>query len=149
MIINSANLQGLRVTFSAAFNKALETTTTQKEKIATTIPSTSKLNTYGWLGDFPQMKEWIGEREIQNLSEKAYNIMNKHFEMTVGVNRDDIEDDNLGMYTLQMQQMGQSAKEHQDILAIGMLPGGFKNLAYDDKTFLKEVRHLTLSPVCW
>lgn len=135
MIINSANLQGLRVTFSAAFNKALETMTTQKEKIATTIPSTSKLNTYGWLGDFPQMKEWIGEREIQNLSEKAYNIMNKHFEMTVGVNRDDIEDDNLGMYTLQMQQMGQSAKEHQDILAIGMLPGGFKGLAYDDKPF--------------
>ena len=79
MIINNANLQGLRVTFSAAFNKALETTTTQKEKIATTIPSTSKLNTYGWLGDFPQMKEWIGEREIQNLSEKAYNITNKHF----------------------------------------------------------------------
>ena len=64
------------------------------------------------------MKEWIGEREIQNLADKAYNITNKHFEMTVGVNRDDIEDDNLGMYTLQMQQMGQSAKEHQDILAI-------------------------------
>ena len=30
MIINNANLQGLRVTFYAAFNKALETTTTQK-----------------------------------------------------------------------------------------------------------------------
>ena len=46
MLINNENLQGLRVTFSAAFNKAFETTTTNKDKVATTVPSSSKLNTY-------------------------------------------------------------------------------------------------------
>ena len=135
MLINNENLQGLRVTFSTVFNKAFETTTTNKDKVATTVPSSSKLNTYGWLGDFPSMREWIGQREVKNLSEKAYNIINKHFEMTIGVERDDIEDDNLGIYSIQMQQMGQSAKEHQDILAIGMLPRGFTEKCYDDKTF--------------
>lgn len=139
MLINNENLQGLRVTFSAAFNKAFETTTTNKDKVATTVPSSSKLNTYGWLGDFPSMREWIGQREVKNLSEKAYNIINKHFEMTIGVERDDIEDDNLGIYSIQMQQMGQSAKEHQDILAIGMLPRGFTEKCYDDKTFLQLI----------
>lgn len=43
MLINNENLQGLRVTFSAAFNKAFETTTTNKDKVATTVPSSSKL----------------------------------------------------------------------------------------------------------
>lgn len=138
MVINSTNLQGLRTTFSAAFNKAFQTTTTNKEKIATTVPSSTKLNTYGWLGDFPTMREWIGEREIKNLSEKDYNITNKHFEMTIGVNRDDIEDDNLGLYAIQMEQMGHSAKEHQDIMVIGMLPRGFTEKCYDDLSFFHE-----------
>lgn len=138
MIINSANLQGLRTTFSAAFNKAFQNTTTNKEKIATTVPSSTKLNTYGWLGDFPTMREWIGEREIRNLSEKDYNIANKHFEMTIGVDRDDIEDDNLGLYTINMEQMGHSAKEHQDIMVFGMLPRGFKEKCYDDLSFFHE-----------
>lgn len=138
MIINSVTLQGLRTTFSAAFNKAFEETTTSKDKIATTVPSSTKLNTYGWLGDFPSMREWIGEREIRNLSEKAYNIENKHYEMTIGVNRDDIEDDNLGIYSIQMSQMGQSAKEHQDIMVMGMLPKGFTQKCYDDKNFFAQ-----------
>lgn len=138
MVVNSANLQGLRTTFSAAFNKAFQTTTTSKEKIATTVPSSTKLNTYGWLGDFPTMREWIGEREIKNLSEKDYNIANKHFEMTIAVNRDDIEDDNLGLYSIQMEQMGSSAKEHQDIMVLGMLPKGFSERCYDDLSFFHE-----------
>lgn len=135
MVINSANLQGLRTTFSAAFNKAFQTTTTSKEKIATIVPSSTKLNTYGWLGDFPTMREWIGEREIKNLSEKDYIIMNRHYEMTIAVNRDDIEDDNLGLYTINMEQMGHSAREHQDIMVFGMLPRGFLDKCYDDLSF--------------
>lgn len=135
MIINDGTLQGLRTTFSAAFNKAFETTASNKEKIATTISSTTKLNTYGWLGDFPAMREWIGEREIKNLNEKAYTVRNKHFEVTVAVDRDDIEDDNLGMYTIQMSQMGNSAKEHQDTMVIEMLPKGFEEKCYDDQAF--------------
>lgn len=138
MIISSSVLQGLRVTFSAAFNKAFAGVTTHKDKIATTVPSTTKLNTYGWLGDFPSMREWIGEREIKNLEEKSYSIENKHFEMTVGVNRDDIDDDNLGIYTIQMSQMGQAAAEHQDIMVLEMLPQGFKNICYDDLSFFNE-----------
>lgn len=148
MIINRETLSALRVTFSAAFYKAFAETTTNYEKIATKIPSSTKLNTYGWLGDFPAMREWIGEREIQNLSEKDYNIVNKHFEMTVGVNRDDIEDDNLGLYTVKMQMMAQSAKEHPDMLVIGNLKNGFTGTCYDDRTFFAEdhkVNHITYS----
>ena len=44
------------------------------------------------------MREWIGDREIQNLSASDYTIKNKDYELTVGVDRNDIEDDTLGIY---------------------------------------------------
>lgn len=138
MVINSENLAGLRTTFSAAFNKAYLETPSNKDKIATTIPSSTKLNTYGWLGDFPTMREWIGEREIQNLEEKEYNIVNKHYEATVSVNRDDVEDDNLGIYTVKVQMMGNEARFHQDILVMSQMKNGFTGTCYDDKPFFAE-----------
>lgn len=45
------------------------------------------------------MREWIGEREVQALAAYDYLIKNKKFEMTIGVPRDDIEDDKYGVYT--------------------------------------------------
>lgn len=146
MIINNENLAGLRVSFSAAFNKVYLETPSNKEKIATTVPSTTKLNTYGWLGDFPTMREWIGEREIQNLEEKSYNIVNKHFEASVAVNRDDVEDDNLGLYTVQMQMMASEAKMHQDVLVMGMLKNGFTGKCYDDLPFFSDKHKVGKDP---
>lgn len=138
MIINNENLRSIRVAFSAAFNKVYLETNTHLDKIATTIPSTTKMNTYGWMGDFPVMREWIGEREIANLNEKAYNITNKHFESTVSVDRDDVEDDNLGLYTARIQMMAQEAKTHPGILASQTLKKGFSEKCYDDKPFFSE-----------
>lgn len=48
---------------------------------------------YAWLGDIPGMREWIGDREVQNLTASDYTIKNKDFELTVGVDRNAIEDD--------------------------------------------------------
>ena len=62
--------------------------------------------------------------------------------MTIGVNRDDIEDDNLGMYTIKMEQMGQSAKEHQDIMVIEMLPKGFKSKCYDGLSYFHDAHNV-------
>lgn len=138
MLISNENLAGLRMSFNAAFNKAYLETPSNKDKVATTIPSSTKMNTYGWIGNFPSMREWIGEREIKNLEEKAYNIVNKHFEATVAINRDDVEDDNLGLYTVKMQMMGSEAKVHQDILVMSRMKNGFTEACYDDLPFFSE-----------
>ena len=41
MFVNQANLRGLNVTFSTAYNKAFDGVKTNYEKIATTVPSTT------------------------------------------------------------------------------------------------------------
>ncbi len=63
------------------------------QKVATLVPSEAGEESYKWLGKIPRMREWIGDRQIQNLTASDYTIKNKDFEVTVGVDRNDIEDD--------------------------------------------------------
>lgn len=138
MIVNQSNLRGLNVSYSAAYNKAFEGVKSNYEKIATIVPSTTTETSYKWLGQIPQMREWIGDREIQNLSAYDYTIKNKKFEITVSVPRDDIEDDQYGVYTPLFSNMGESAAQHPDTLCFDALKSGFTEKCYDGKPFFAE-----------
>lgn len=135
MIITPQALRGIYVAFNTIFNKAFEGQHPTYEKVATVVPSTSESETYAWLGDIPGMREWIGEREIQNLSGSAYVIRNKDFELTVGVDRNAVEDDKIGLYNPSIQMLGESAALHPDELVYGLLANGFTEKCYDGKAF--------------
>lgn len=135
MIVNPQNLRGIYIAFNTLFNKAFEGEKPIYEKIATITPSTTDVETYAWLGDIPGMREWIGEREIQNLTGSDYTIKNKDFELTVGVDRNAIEDDKIGLYNPSVQMLGQSAAMHPDELVFKLLASGFTAKCYDGLPF--------------
>lgn len=135
MIINSQTLRGIFVGFNTLFNKAFEAQKPIYEQIATVTPSTTDSETYAWLGDIPGMREWIGDREIQNLSSSDYTIKNKDFELTVGVPRNAVEDDKIGLYNPSVQMLGQSAAMHPDKLVFALLGKGFTEKCYDGEPF--------------
>ncbi len=135
MIINPQNLRGIYVSFNTLFNQAFSEQKPTYEKVATVVPSTSDSETYAWLGDIPGMREWIGDREIQNLTGSDYTIKNKDFELTVGVDRNAIEDDKIGLYKPSIQMLGASAASHPDELVYALLASGFEAKCYDGKAF--------------
>ncbi|WP_261949086.1 Mu-like prophage major head subunit gpT family protein [Paenibacillus melissococcoides] len=45
--------------------------------VATKVPSTTGEENYKWLGKMPRMREWVGDREIQNLQASDYTIKTK------------------------------------------------------------------------
>ncbi len=135
MIVNQANLHGLSVSYSTAYNKSFDTTQSNYQKVATVVPSATGEQDYKWLGQIPRMKEWIGEREIQSIAAYDYSVKNKAFEMTISVPRDDIEDDKYGVYTPLFANMGEAAALHPDELIFGAMMDGFKEKCYDGKTF--------------
>ncbi len=135
MIINNTNLKALFVAFSAAFGSGLGQAESNYLKIATVVPSTTKTNEYGWLGKFPKMREWIGDRVVNGMATHGYSIRNKDFELTVGVDRNDIDDDNLGIYTPMMQELGQAAGENPDELVFALLKAGPSTVCYDGQYF--------------
>lgn len=138
MIINQANLQGLYTGYSTAFNKSFSNTETNHQKIATVVPSSTGEQNYKWLGQMPQMREWIGEREVQSMAAYDYILKNRKFEMTCGVPREDIEDDQYGLYTPIISSMGESAAQHPDDLCFTALMEGFERLCYDGKPFFAD-----------
>lgn len=135
MIINQSVLKNMYVGFKTIFNKALQTTEPLYKKIATIVPSSTKSENYKWLGKLPRMREWIGEREVQNLSASDYTIKNKDFELTIAVDRSDIEDDALGIYNPLMEEMGASVACHPDDIVFELLKDGFTGKCYDSKSF--------------
>jgi len=78
-ILNTTTLNNLRTTIRGEFNVAFKNANAESmyKRLATTIQSASKTNTYDWLGKFPQMREWVGSRVLKDMSEASYQIANK------------------------------------------------------------------------
>ena len=135
MIINSGNLAILFRAFNAAFQRGFAGVSPMWNQVATRVPSTTGIEDYGWLGDIPGMREWVGDRLIHNLKQHDYSIKNKKFELTVGVPKDKVDDDQYGVYAPMMEMLGQSAADHPDQLVFALLAAGFATRCYDGQYF--------------
>lgn len=141
MLITKANLDALRTTFSLAFQQAYDNAESWASKIATEVPSNTRSNTYGWLAQQMRLREWSGPRIAMNLAEHRAELINKPYEGTVEIDRDEIEDDSLGIYqTVTMPMLGQAAKKHPDQLIVQLLQsnGGAGPTMYDGKALFAD-----------
>lgn len=135
MLVNASNLKQIFVNLKTIFNNAFDGAPSQWQKVAMLVPSTGKSNDYAWLSTFPRMRKWIGEKAIKALSGAKYSIVNDDWEATVEVDRNDIEDDNLGIYRPQAQMAGFSAKQLPDEIVFELVDKAFVNLCYDGQYF--------------
>lgn len=135
LLINNANLEHLFRSFKAISLQSFNDTEVRWPKIATLVPSTTAQTDYGWMNQIPSVREWIGERQVQNLSTSTYSIRNRDFELTVGVDRNSIADDQIGIFSPMLQMMGESVARAPDELIFDLLVRGFEEKCYDGKAF--------------
>ncbi len=135
MIINSANLDALRVGYKTTYQNAFSAVPTMRDKVSETVPSSTGENIYAWLGELPSMREWLGPRVIQNLKSHDYRIKNRDWEQTISVDRNAIEDDTFGMYTKRFEIMGRTAARHPEQMVWDALKNGFTSECYDGQFF--------------
>lgn len=135
MQINRATLNSAYVGFNAAFMGGLAQANPMYGRVATTVPSTTKTQEYGWLGQFPGFREWVGDRVINGLARHGYSLTNKSYENTIGVDRDDFEDDNLGIYAPMFADLGRTAAVFPDQLVWSLLKAGFSSKCYDGQFY--------------
>ncbi|WP_111745608.1 Mu-like prophage major head subunit gpT family protein [Salinisphaera orenii] len=139
MIITPQTIKTLFTNYRQEFQGALDAAPSDWNKVAMMVPSSTRTNTYGWLGQFPQFREWVGERVINDMQAQSYVIENKTYESTVGIARDDMEDDNLGIYAPMVQEMGRAAGTFPDEeLIFPLFTAGFDTNCYDGKPFFSE-----------
>lgn len=134
-LVTPALISALFTGFKREFQGGLMGPEVQYTKIATVIKSSSKSNTYGWLGKFPSLVKWVGDRTIKSMQAHAYQIVNEDYESTVGVDKNDIEDDELGIYSPLFEEMGRAAAIHPDEMVFSILSAGFSTACYDGQNF--------------
>ncbi len=137
MIINRQNLDTLFKGYNASFRQGLigQQANSMYSQIAMVTQSMTSAEVYPWLGKVPGMKEWVGERVVENLMQHAFEIRNKDYEDTIAVDRNQIEDDQYGVYSTMFQALGEAVAAHPDELVWPLLKAGHETNCYDGQFF--------------
>lgn len=135
MLITTANLESLRVGFKTLYLEGFGIAAPMQERVAERVPSTHLEENYGFLGEVPGMREWVGPRVIHALKEGDFRVKNKDWELTIGVDRNRIEDDSLGIYSGRFRNMGRSTGAQYDMSIWPLLKSGFDQTCYDGQYF--------------
>lgn len=134
-VISGSSLASTMHGFKTVFMKAYESASSYAGDLAMRVDSTSREEEYRWLGAFPGLTEWLGERAVKDLSQESFTLKNRDFEATVSVSRNDIEDDNIGVYAPLFSQLGVNARQHPDELLFTRMAEGFSKTCFDSQFF--------------
>lgn len=104
---------------------------------ATQTTSSTRQEVYAWLDRMPKMREWLGERQLLNLSSRSYVLPNKDYEATLELDRNVILDDQFGIYNGRADMLGMQAAMWPDDLMTAALQNGDSTaaLCYDGQPF--------------
>lgn len=135
MATNTAKYVAASRDLTARIYQAADAATPFYPTVATVIPSSRAYEKYGWVGAFPQMREWLGERKFRDLRAADYELKNKLWESSLLVEKTDIDDDAMGIYPPLADGLGQRAARHPDQLVTSAIVAGESALAFDGQAF--------------
>jgi len=135
MQITPAAIEAMFYVFDARFSTAYANQETWWQKLATEVPSSTRENRYPWMNKIPRLREWIGERRVNNVAAQAYAIQNKDWELTVEVDKNDIADDQLGQFSQLLDMIGAQAKKWPDNMLVSAMQAGTATLCWDGQYF--------------
>jgi phage major head subunit gpT-like protein len=140
MELNAANRAMLSQGYNASFQVGLMHRPPMWQEAAMLVPSVSSENVYDWLKDTFKIREWMGDRNKQNIATADYVVKNRKFEGTIGVNRDKVGDNQYGSYNKRFEQMGQRVSTFPDSLVFQLMKAGFSTNCWDGQYFF-DVDH--------
>lgn len=115
------------------FGQLLATTPVWNGQIATEIPSATRQVTYGWMARLPIMRKWLGERQIHAISTHQRTVTNDKYEFTDALDVNDVEDDTLGLFNLNLSMIASQAAKWKDQMLAQFLRDASTIIGYDGK----------------
>lgn len=144
MLITKASLDAIFYRFSTAWQAAYDETPSFYKQIATESPSEGRETHYAWMGRMPALRKWIGERKLNNLQARGYVIVNDKFEDTISVPRENIEDDQIGVFQLNSDGLGRAAKVWPDQIMATLIEAGTTQLGFDGQPFFTNAHPIDM-----
>ena len=136
-IITNSLLRAIDRQLSREFQRARQAAKTNWMRVATRVPSGTAEQVYGWLKEFPLMREWAkgADRPFADIAENAVSVTNKKWGNGVKIARESIEDDQLGIYAPMVRSLGQESMLSIDRETFKAMNGGFRAICYDGQNF--------------
>ena len=135
MEVTFPNLLSINYGVSVAYNDQLWAAETKYDKFTYQATSTGSAEVYPRLNMLPGLREWVGDRVVNSLSQVTFTIPNRLFEETIGIARTDIEDDKFGLLTPAAGELGRNAARLPDLLTATLLKAGHTTVCYDGQNF--------------
>ena len=109
MDINRANLEAMFKSFYTSFQAGLGfKLPVDLSFLYRDFPSMTAANFYAWLDRIPGFREWLGDRQYNDIASQRFELKNRDFECAVRVPNKDIEDDQYGVYAPIVEMEGES-----------------------------------------
>ena len=133
MDITAPNLDALFRSYQTRFNEAQAAARQRAfpndlvpEDIAIVFNGSGSATQHSWLEQLNGIHEWVGARAVKAADLGKVTVVNRDFENTVSVSRNEIEDDQYGVYAPLVAMLGADAEGLWKKLAVEALTGNGK-----------------------
>jgi len=123
-------LKGLQSTFIEALT-AMPVRNQIFDTAATYVNSTHDDEDYAWIGEAPQVSEFVDEVQFDALSDAEYSLINKKFTAGLQVKRDDLSDETTGGIRQRIMDLAARALRHSEKQLTDALINGDVNASVD------------------
>ncbi len=104
-------------------------------QVALRFGSSQESETYRWLGMVPQVREWIGGRQVRPLRSQGLTIVNKVWEATLRIDADELRRDKSGQMLVRINDLARRVATHPNKLISDLLLAGETEAGYDGQPF--------------
>jgi phage major head subunit gpT-like protein len=135
----SANLPSLYVKYSQLFQQSILNIGVNWPKFAQMFESSTTTETHVFADRIQQMRQWFGDRQVDNISLRSYSLTNQPFEKTLELDAFNVADNKINAFAPAVQMLTMQATKWADNLffnpTYGAIPGGTSFVTYDSQPF--------------
>jgi hypothetical protein len=112
---SKAIIRGIR----GEFIEGLQASANLATRIARAVTSDKREESYLFSGSTAQVRQWTDERRPAEISEFEVKVVNNHYEASISLHRDDIEDDQAGgFYLRRARELGTRMADYENVLVL-------------------------------
>lgn len=135
MPLNTAKYEVVQRSLTQSFREAAMAATPFYTSVCSIVQSDGADEGYGLIGNMPGVREWLGDRQFNELRAADFTVRNRLWETSLQVEKTDIDDDRIGLYGPLMTDLAAEASYHPDELFFQTLVNGESTACFDGQFF--------------
>jgi len=128
----------MRAEFVNGYSQADPARPAPWESIATVIDSKARIEHYAWLSPSPGIQPYVGHRRFAKIDVLPYKVENLEYDAAFQVPLRDVEDEQVGGYTLKARQLGEKARLFPGRAVLKTLSFGKSTTCFDGSNFFAD-----------